>query len=305
MIVRAVAGSLDDPFTVVRLDSADIAGDTRRLADEAYTISLTGGRRAVWLRLEGPRNVVPALEPLFAAPPRDSVVVVEAGDLRPGHAVRKLFEGSGAAVAIACYGDEARDVERLARETLEAAGLALDADARQALALLLGADRGATRAELEKLALYCQGTGRVILADVEAVIGDASALQIDAVIDAVAEGRLPAADTGRMRLHAAGIPVATLMTALLRHFQMLLALRIAVDRGSGIDAAVEGLRPRVHFRRKPSLTAQLRAWSQADIVRALSRIEEALVQTRLLPALGEALLGTLFIMLAGRARRTA
>ena len=45
-LVRAVAGSLDDPFLVAELGREDIV----RLADEAASLALTGGRRVVRLR---------------------------------------------------------------------------------------------------------------------------------------------------------------------------------------------------------------------------------------------------------------
>ena len=45
-LVRAVAGSLDDPFLVAELGREDIG----RLADEAASLPLTGGRRVVRLR---------------------------------------------------------------------------------------------------------------------------------------------------------------------------------------------------------------------------------------------------------------
>ena len=45
-LVRAVAGSLDDPFLVAELGREDVG----RLADEAASLALTGGRRVVRLR---------------------------------------------------------------------------------------------------------------------------------------------------------------------------------------------------------------------------------------------------------------
>ena len=83
VIVRASVDSADDPFSLVRLDGDAIASDPARLVDEATTIPLFGGRRAIRLRA-GSRNILAAVEAVLAAPLKDCRVVIEAGDLRKG-----------------------------------------------------------------------------------------------------------------------------------------------------------------------------------------------------------------------------
>src|SRR3979490_3328623 len=71
-----------DPFQLVRLEGADLAGESHRLVEEANTIPLFGGRRAVWVKAGG-RNFVAAVERVLAAPPgADCRLVIEAGDLK-------------------------------------------------------------------------------------------------------------------------------------------------------------------------------------------------------------------------------
>src|SRR5437667_197208 len=80
-------------------------------------------------------------------------------------------------------------VARLDGDELPAAGLAIAPEARAALVPLLGGDRLASRSEIRKLALYARGKNRVELDDVMAVVADASALALDALIDAAFAGR--------------------------------------------------------------------------------------------------------------------
>src|SRR5438067_1966623 len=79
-----IAGSVDDPrdpFQLARMEGDDLASDPGRLVEEASTIPLFGGRRAVWVKA-GTRNMAPALERLIAAPALECRVVIEAGELR-------------------------------------------------------------------------------------------------------------------------------------------------------------------------------------------------------------------------------
>ena len=67
-----------DPFQFARMKGDDIAGDPLRLLDEANTIAMFGGTRAILIEL-GSKQLAPALEMLILAPPRDCTIIVEGG----------------------------------------------------------------------------------------------------------------------------------------------------------------------------------------------------------------------------------
>src|SRR5579872_4153431 len=52
-LVRSAVDNLDDPFSLVRLEGDELAADPAKLVDEAATIPLFGGRRAIWIRAGG------------------------------------------------------------------------------------------------------------------------------------------------------------------------------------------------------------------------------------------------------------
>ena len=84
---RDAGGGRSDPLRLTRLDGDAVARDPGALADEAYAISMFGGARAMWIEAQA-RDLLPALEPLFARPPQDCAVIVEAGSLKRGAALR-------------------------------------------------------------------------------------------------------------------------------------------------------------------------------------------------------------------------
>src|SRR5258705_5962893 len=188
-IIKASVDDTNDPFALVRLDGDTLASDPARLIDEATTVPLFGGRRAIRVRA-GSRNIVPAVEGVLAARLSDCRIVIEAGDLKRGAALRNVCERARTAVAIPCYADAARDIARLIDEELRTANLTISPDAREALVLLLGGDRRASRAELRKLVLYAHGSERIEIDDVMAVVADASALGLEALVDAAFAGKV-------------------------------------------------------------------------------------------------------------------
>src|SRR3954447_4220416 len=168
-LIASAVDDPNDPFSLVRLDGDELAAEPSRLVDEAMTIPMFGGRRAIRVRA-GSRNFASGVETLGEIPLKDCRVVIEAGELRPESPLRKVCERAKTAVAISCYPDTERDLARLIDDEMRAAGLRMAADARASLMALLGGDRQASRNELRKLALYAHGSGEVTLEHVMAVV---------------------------------------------------------------------------------------------------------------------------------------
>lgn len=302
-LVRAATGGVDDPFSLVRLDGGDVVSDPARLIDEVMTVPLFGGRRVVWIRDGAGRNLAPAVEPLMGRiDPSSAFVVIEAGDLKKGTGLRKRIEGDRQAVAIACYADAERDLERIVDQETRDAGLAISREARQALLALLGADRLASRGEVRKLCLYAQGRPRIEVADVEAIIGDASAFAVDELIDAAALGQIEVLDHGLERLEAGGQKPDVIAGTALRHFQFLARARALVDRGVPPAQIVDGARPPIFYKRKELIARQLQLWSAADLVRAGERLGRVVADARRSQPLATALVSDVLLTLARVAR---
>lgn len=289
-----------DSFQMVRFEGDDIAGDPLRLADEANTMGLFGGKRAIWIRA-GSRNLVPAVQPLLSAPPEDSVVVIEAGDLAARNPLRVAVEGARSGMALPCYADEPGTLAALIDAMMREHGLTMAREAREAVLELVGADRLLTRREIEKLALYASGTGTVTLAAVEAVMADASALALDTVIDAAFTGDLRTLDGGITRLFAEGEDAGMVAGAALRHAMTLHRTRCAMDAGASAESAMGAAR--IFFKRKTAFQRQLNLWPAHALEGIVGLLREAQATARRHPGLGEAQLARTFLTIATRVAR--
>src|SRR5262245_56498807 len=67
-LIKASVDDPNDPFALVKLDGDELAGEPSRLVDEAMTIPLFGGRRAIRVRAGG-RNFASGVETLLETPP--------------------------------------------------------------------------------------------------------------------------------------------------------------------------------------------------------------------------------------------
>jgi DNA polymerase-3 subunit delta len=279
-LIRSVLPDLDDPFRFAELMGDQLRTDPARLADEGRSLSLVGGRRVVRVR-QATDQASAACRTLLQQGAVDALVVIEAGDLPPSSSLRKLFEGAANGAALPCYRDQARDLASLIEATLDEHGLEPDADARAWLIDHLGADRGLTRSELDKLILYmgtagdAPGRRRVTLADAAAVIGDGAALGLDDLVDAAATGDLIQLQRCLDRLLGEGQHPVRLVRALANHVVRLRRLALQVADGQSVERAVEQSRPPIHFRRRDAVKAALRRFGADQADRALPLLIEA------------------------------
>ncbi len=211
-IVKASVDDPNDPFALARLDGEALSAEPSRLVEEAQTIPLFGGRRAVWVKA-GSRNIAPAVEALLAVPVTECRIVIEAGDLRRNAPLRAMCERAKNAAALPCYADTERDRARLIDDEMRAAGLVLAPDARALLIPLLGGDRQASRNEIRKLTLYARGRAEVGVDDIAAVVSDASALALDDIVDAAFAGRAAELEAQLAKARTAGSPAGSIFFA--------------------------------------------------------------------------------------------
>jgi DNA polymerase-3 subunit delta len=303
--LAALVAARDTPAgEIIRIDDADLDEGTERLTVELQTIPMFGGSKVV-RATAGRRITAAVLQPLLEGGMLAATLIVEAGNLKPTDAMRALFEKSAQAAAVACYPDEAHDLEGLIRETLKAHGLTITSDAREMLVARMGADRVLSRGEIEKLAVYASGKSEVDAADIEAIVGDASELIIDRTLNAAASGDPVRAVAEYARAVASGESPQTIIAALQRHLQRLHRIRTDLDAGAAFEDVIRQQRPPVHFKQKDAIGLQCRLWSSPRLAYALSRTAQAAKAARLAGPLEEAIAEELLIALAGAARRSA
>lgn len=286
-LAAASGVALDDAFSVVKLDAGDIGSQPGRLIDEMNAIGLFGGERLIWIRNAGSeKGLSDGLDILARMPAGPSTLIIEAGDLKKGAALRKAAESISAAVAIPCYADDGRALQALIDQELSAENLRISPAARERLAETIGGDRLASRNEVRKLALYCRGKEMVEEQDVAEIVGDASAISTDDAVDAILKGDRDAFLHAIQKIVSSKTPVFLVLQGCLRQFQLLELMHAEMDEKRQPAAqAMASLGRHLHFRRKPIVENALRTWTGPAIRRETQRLQAAILQSRQRPAL--------------------
>ncbi len=271
---RLIAAQLDqpdDPFRLAELAADRVAQGPGLLVEEAQAMSLVGGRRLVLVR-QATDALARAVESLLAIGGHEALVIIEAGELGVASALRRAAERARHAAAIACYRADGRQLEAQLRDLLRAQRLTIEPEAMAFLAAHVGANREVTQNEVAKLALFKgdEPGGRVTLADVEAVIGNSSALSIDRLVWTGLVGGLADASRALERLLGEGQPPIRLIKGFAATFMRLLPLSARVAEGEAPAAVIDGLKPPVHFSQKDAMRRVLDTWPEMRLEAGLA-----------------------------------
>ena len=292
----------DDPFSLVKLDGDELSAEPSRLVDEAMTVPLFGGRRAIRIRA-GSRNFAGGIDTLAEMTLKDCRIVIEAGDLRPESPLRKACERAKTAVAIGCYPDTERDLAKLIEDELRIANLRIAPDARASLMALLGGDRRASRNELRKLTLFALGEGEVTLDHVMAVVADASELKLDPIVDGAFSGKPELVESEFMKAMVAGTYPGVIISSAQRQAAWLHKSALAVAEGTPVATLLESGYPRLHFSRKPMVETALRNFSAGRLVAIIDQLASAALDARKQPALAAVIAQRALLSIAVNAKR--
>ncbi len=292
----------NDPFSLVKMDGDELAAEPSRLVDEAMTVPLFGGRRAIRIRA-GSRSFASGIDTLAEMQPKDCRIVIEAGELRPDAPLRKACEKAKSAVAIACYADTERDLAKLIDDELRASNLRIAPDARAALTSLLGGDRQASRNEIRKVALYAHGQSEVTLDDVAAIVTDASGLALDPIVDSAFAGRAAEVETAFAKAMAAGIYPGMIIMSAQRQAAALHKARLSIEEGRSELEALDSGFPRLHFSRKTLVETALRNTSVERMGRVMAQLADAAFEMRKQSSLAEVIAQRALLAIAVNARR--
>ncbi len=302
-IGRTIAADLNDPFNAVTLTGGGLDADPARLADEASAMSMLGGSRLIRIEDAGD-GLTPLLKEYLLKPSAHNLVVIEAGALAAKSPLRALCEKSPAAAALPCYVDEGRDLAGIIRETMQQAGYGIEPDALTWLAQNIAGDRQRVRGELEKILLYMGpivGHGRVTLKDATACCGEAGALGLDDLAQAVASRQPETALRCYSQLMQEGVAAVAVLRALQSYFRRLHLTQSRVEAGMTAEEAMKRLSPPVFFKQEESFKGQLRQWGMEQIESVLQRLSGLEAQTKQTGTPVETLCGQALLSLSRRA----
>ena len=260
------------------MSSAELKSDPARLADEAASIGLFGGRR--WIRLDpATDDATDAVQALLQAPAAGNPVAAIGGALRKDSKLVKLVQASKAALSFLSYVPEGRDAAAVVVELGRDLGLQIRSDVAARIASACNGDRALIARELEKMALYLDAApDRPRPLDHEALDALGAAMEegdLSRLANAVFSGQMQQADAELARLASEGIEDVPVLRALARRALQLAQLRAQMAEGESIDRVMETAGKAIFWKERDTIRAELQRWTPDALATAIARLAEA------------------------------
>ena len=270
------------PIERVRLSEDEVGRDASLLFDKLEAQSLLGDDTVLQLHLSNEKLAPVLVEAIGledATPGRFAArLIVTAGSLKKTSKLRKTFESSVRARSIHLFEDDVSDIRTVISDTLSGYELNIDPGAVDLLATRLPGHRRLAHREIEKLALFAHGLDRSIsVNDVLALSTSDIDHALHGFVQASFLGDSAAAVVELAKLEAAGQSPISLLRGLQRQASQVLDAHAKDVRD---PRAAGRLRPPVWSNQWPSFKATMQKWSPKQLVRLISRIEDAEAQAK-------------------------
>ncbi len=270
-ILKVYADRVADPFCYARLD--EDGADEATVVNELSAQSLTGDKRLVHMQLQSETKAFKDLaqvveQHLDGTLNPDTVLLIEAPNLRKDNALRSLCEKQAQAAAMPCYEDRAQDSAQLVRERLGQEQIQIEPEALQLFLAECPPNRDLVKQEVEKLALYAGQGGRITAADVQTLtVADGDSDAFGAVFMALS-GDVKTTFRQMDQALASGMPPAILTRILGQHIAKLRRAQADIAGGKSPKDAAKA--QRIFWKQEQDFLKQLRIWPAAQL-RALSQ----------------------------------
>ena len=286
----------------IDLDGATLKGDPARLADEAASLSLFGGRRYIVANVTGDESLA-AIEGLMSANAVENPVIILAGALKATSGLVKRLLADPKAACLQSYPPSDSEFAQIASGLAREQGLRLGSNLDQRLVALCGGDRAVLAREIEKLALYLDASPahpkEAGVDDLEAIGAANEEPDLSGLTDAVLSGRTDAMADHLAALTAEGVDGIALLRAVNKRVHMLIKLRAEMAGGKAVEALVAPL----FWKERAPVTAQLRRWTPERLTIVAARLlsaERGIKSTR---SVGPLLADAELTLIARAARR--
>lgn len=273
-LIPRLARALGPDAEKVELDGPTLKADPARLADEAASFSLFGGKRYIVATVTGD-EALPAIEALMEVDTNGNAVILLAGALKPSAGLVKRLLNDPKAACLASYPPNDSDFAQIASGLAHEQGLRIDSNLARRLVALSGNDRAVLAREIEKLALYLDASPATPREakhdDVEAIGATNAEPDLSGLTDAVLGGRADAMADQLATLASEGVDGIAVLRALNRRVQMLIKFSGEMAGGKSAEALVAPL----FWKEKGPVASQLRKWSPDRLARVSNRILQA------------------------------
>lgn len=276
LIAKKISPDLSDPFLVANLSKERLSEDKAILADEFFSFSMIGGRKLILLK-DVDIAATAALKILFEdsnfAKKSENFILIQAGDLDKGSALRKACEDNPHFAAIACYEDDDRSIRKFIENELVKKQVKFSSQTIDQLFEKFGKNRQVILSELEKIIIFLGEEKNLTVEIVEKITASEAEISANEMVMNFAAQKFDVAFLQTEKLFKDGFEAITLIRFLTNYLQKLYQAKASIDSGElDFESAVKN--QRLFFKTEIEFRKHLKGLSLKFLIKNLSDLQE-------------------------------
>jgi DNA polymerase III subunit delta len=299
--LRQVVSAFSGGEEALRLDVSALRSDPALLDDAFRSMSLLGDRRLIVVDGVGEQQLG-LVQPVLAATGLGNFVVIVADSLKRDSKLKAAVDAAPLFSSVSFYEETGGALVQRAENILRQHGMAFEDGAAERFVDLCGGDRTVVMAEAEKLSLYCWPSKSISVADVEAACGDQAEFEADALIQTMLDGEIETADRIFSSMRDTGDSKSILIMVQM-HLARLEQVSAAVARGIDMSSACRAARPPFFDKQQAAAGRHIRIFSGDELGRVQVSVQQAILQSRQMADLADAVTGRCVLSVARLARQ--
>lgn len=276
LIAKKISPDLSDPFLVTNISKERLSEDKGILADEFFSFSMLGGRKLIMVK-DVDIAAAAALKILFEdsgfAKKSENFILIQAGDLDKGSALRKAAEDNPHFAAIACYEDDDRSIRKFIENELVKKQVKFNSQAIDQLFEKFGKNRQVILSELEKIIIFLGEEKNLTAEIVEKLIASEAEISANELVMNFAAQKFDAAFLQTEKLFKDGFEAITLIRFLTNYLQKLYQAKAAIDSGE-LDFETAVKNQRLFFKTEIEFRKHLKGISLKLLIKNLHDLQE-------------------------------
>lgn len=297
--VVSVMGGGEEPL---RLEVSALRSDPAILNDAFRSLSLLGDRRLI-IMSGVEENHLAAVQSVVNDRVLANFIVLVSNSLKKGSRLRSAVEVNPLFASVGFYEETGQGALVLRVQTVvKQYGMTFADGAAERFVELCGSDRSVLVNEAEKLSLYTYPAKQITHEDVEAICGDQAEFESDALLQSAFDGDVESADRIFASMTLSGDAKSVLIMAQM-YLARLETVSAAMARGVDLSTACRAARPPLFDKQQAAVGRQLRAFTGDDLGRAQVAVQAAVLQSRQMADLSDAITARCLLSLARMARQ--
>ncbi|MBE6449317.1 MAG: DNA polymerase III subunit delta [Alphaproteobacteria bacterium] len=238
----------DTQADVIILTAESLKENPYRLNEEGASNSLFASKRILWLK-NPPDNLLDQLDAYISNANSDTpVLIITSDSFNTKSKTVTLINDLPNACALGFYLEEGAQLRQTISQTLQNNGFTILPEALSFLMESLGADKGATLSELDKLMLYKGDDKKITLDDVMACFAGFAPTSMEELLMSALSGDAMLAQKKMMLLLEEGTSCVAIIRSFLLKINQLLRVQAWMEAGLKADEAIKKTPPFISFK---------------------------------------------------------